>query len=237
MIRTTKLCLLSLLIVALCATVGQASVSGVSVLGNGSLTTAGGNPSIRIVGTYVGDKSIDGTWVDVLADDMVEDCDPTTDSDTVSKTWSLKDWWTAGSKYVTTVTANFTIDELLETSKLGDTASDSVTVKFELFGNKGTLIDSDVFTLANAVADGDDLAALTAIALSVTTPGSQVDEKNAGTLKLTVAADVSAFTAKPPTCPPTQPPTCPPTVPAPGAIVLASLGMGLVNWLRTRRAL
>lgn len=229
MIRTMKLCLLSLLAVALCASVGQASVSDVSVLGNGSLTTAGANPSIRLLG----DKNIEFAWADVYAEDLVIDADPVVDSASMSQEWELKDWMYNPDSWRTTVTANFTVEELLDTDNVGDTASDDILIRFELFANNGSLIDSDEFSLINSVADGIELGPVsTPVALSVTSPASasEAGYVNHGKVKLTVEVTGTAFADG-------QTPPPPPVIPAPGAIVLASLGMGLVSWLRTRRTL
>jgi len=232
MIRMAKLCLLSLLAVTLCASVGQASVSDISVLGNGNLTTSGGDPYWD-----AGGKSISGTWIDLLADDTVADAVAATDSGSLSKSYVLKGLWT-GEDNVTTVTASLTLSEFLSTDNVGDLASDDVTITLEMFNHVNTLVGSDSFTVANSVQDGADLGpATTDVLLSVMTPASmsQLASYNEVILKLTVTGTATAFTAPQSTPDPDPEPT--PAVPAPGAIALASLGMGLVNWLRTRKSL
>lgn len=224
MMRLMKLCTVSLLAVALAATVGQAASSSVEVVGVGSVTWAGGGACI----SPAQNPDIGFTWAGVLVDDPVGP-PPTEGADSQSQTWDVVSWYPSGP--TTTFSANFTVAELLDTACLGDLAYDSVLVKLELIGNKGTLIDDDVYSVANGVADGVDLDLTTGVLLQVTTPTSQVDQANEGKLKITVEVTAGALTA--PCCPPPQPPV----IPAPGAIVLASLGMGLVGWLRTRRTL
>ncbi len=225
MMRLTKLCTVSLLAVALAATVGQAASSSVEVAGVGNVTWSGGGGQI----SPAQNPNIGFTWASVLVDDPAGP-PPTEGSDSRSQTWDVIGWYPSGP--TTTFSANFTIDELLDTTNLGDSAYDSVLVKLELIGNTGTLIDDDVYSVANSVADGADLDLTTPVLLQVTTSNAgQIDGANEGKLKITVELTAGALTA--PCCPPPQPPV----IPAPGAIVLASLGMGLVGWLRTRRTL
>lgn len=235
MIRRAKLCLLAALAMALCASVGQAAVSDVSILGNGNLTTAG-PATVRWESSG---SSISGTWLDLLAEDTVMDTDAVTDSGSLSKSYVLGGFFTSPMD-PTTVTANLTIEELLGTDNVGDMASDDITITLSMFNMSNVLVDSDSFALANSVQDGADLGPVTTdVALTVTTPTSSADLGYVNKVKivLTVEGSVSAFAAPQSTQDPGDPGGDTPAVPAPGAIALASLGMGLVNWLRTRRSL
>jgi len=229
MIRTVKLCLLATLAMALCASVSQASVSDISVLGNGNLTTAG--PAS--VWWEDLDSDISGTWIDLLAEDTVTDGIAVENAGSMTKSYVVKGFYYTDP---TTVTANLTISELLGTDNVGDWASSDVTITLAMFNLSNVLVDSDSVTLSNMVQDGADLGPITTdVALSVTTStAADMGWKNQAVIVLTVEGLAKAYAEQ--VCPSTDPPT-PPAVPAPGAIALASLGMGLVNWLRTRRTL
>ena len=211
--RTVMLCIASLAL-ALTSSVSQAALSGVEVIGNGDLTLSGWSAGVT---TWPVDRSISLTWADLLADDPVGGSE-TADTGGFVMTWNVNSLLPSGP--YTTITANFTVDEDLQTANLGDWASSLITLRLQLDGTSFV----DEIVISNLVADGTDLLASTPVSLSITPMGV-----NSGVLRLSVDATAKAFTA--------EQTTPEPTIPAPGAVVLGSLGVGLVGWMRRRRAI
>jgi len=196
------------------ASTGHASFSHFMV--NGSLSETG-----YLHQWFSGDST--GPWSkSVAADDIVADGLSVTDAGSLVKQWSIG-WVTSNP---TVYTVNYTITPDLFTEILGDWASGDVTVKLELLG-----ISSDQDIVAMYVADGGVLTDPILGSVSVSTPSHATGGDNAGDLKLTISLDAEAFKEAVPVQPD------PPVVPAPGAIVLSSLGAGLIGWLRRKQAL
>ena len=115
-----------------------------------------------------------------------------------------------------TFTADYLIDIGLSTDVAGDTAGGSAVVALSLYDELGNLVDEDVFDLYPYVENGDDFYGTPYGTLSVSGLFAT------GTLAtVTVWADAEAMAY---------------SVPAPGALLLGTFGAGLAGWLRRRKA-
>jgi len=175
-----------------------------------------------------------GTWDVVYALDNVADGVSVTDSASLPPAeWNIS-WAATGEEWSrTTYTVDYTLTPELYTDIVGDWATGSITATLEIVGIG--ISDSDVVT--RSVVDGADFTDPITGSLQVVTPlHAIVGGSNYGTLRLTVLASAEAFKATGGTGEPPEEPE-EPVVPAPGAILLGSLGAGLVGWLRRNRAL
>jgi len=174
------------------------------------------SPGLGSLGGWSGAYAVD----EVPGDGAVEDHPAA-----LVANWSIG-WATSDA---TTYTVSYTLNYELLTDILGDTAAGDITAKLEIVGASNNPAPQ---TLSLSVKDGETLSGSPLGTLQVTTPLGLVGGVNGGTLRLTVVANATAFKATEP-----EPPTPEPVVPVPGAMILGSLGAGLVGWLRRNRAL
>ena len=224
--RLSLLCMVSLLALGFSASVGHAAFgfSELTIDGVGDLELSGTGQIVTPPST-----GISGTWVNARAESdepfvPVMDNDPDSGARLIGE-WTVRDLLTSGSP-MATLTANFDIDYEEGGGQFLDaelTKPHMLEVKLEAFTLDGASIAASTYTLSDflaAIPDPDASGMASGSVMLTQTGGWDLGGFNQIVVKLMAKGGVTTS-----------------IIPAPGAILLGSLGAGLVGWLRRRRAL
>jgi len=142
-----------------------------------------------------------------------------------AEAWQAVYFQVGGTGGELTFDAQYYVDRMLETAFPGDYAYTSASISLDLF-RQGNWIDGDSLDFWDEAEEGDAYELSDSPIISVS---GSFNPWDFGFLMIGVTAEAEAYSA--------EPVIAPPAVPAPGSLLIGSIGTVLIGWLRRRRAL
>ena len=223
------------LCVLLTASVGHAASSSVVITGT-SLTASGGH--MYYTSSTAGVAS---EWANVSAVTTTPGVDVSDVFAPAAVAGSPIGVYVIGSGNPSTYTLGYSVEEILAVVNPGDYAISQWTIDLTLTQDMGLAGGGYVVVDTDSVSGSNGISGLTDETSTTPTSGtlqvSTIDGRQNAYLTITVSAEVHAYEAEVIVDPDPDPDPDPNPIPAPGAVLLSSLGAGLVGWMRRRKAL